>query len=151
DSNPDLSRLTGFGTRYDAVKDRIRFVQGDLTILPYVLALFDTHKPDSVFHLGALLSAGAEANPTMGFQSDTLAAWHVFEAARLCCQHVGGNPIHVLFPSTNATFGSFIAPGAIVKNEDVQMPWVTDFLADFAARSGAARVHIIAHSMGNRG
>ena len=122
DRNPDLSRLTGFGSRYDAVKDRVTFVQGDLTILPHVLALFDTHNPDSVFHLGALLSAGAEANPTMGFQTDLVGSWHVFEAARLYCQHAGTPPIRVMFPSTIASFGSFIAPGATVKNEDVQMP-----------------------------
>ncbi|QDW40727.1 alpha/beta hydrolase [Bradyrhizobium sp. KBS0727] len=30
-------------------------------------------------------------------------------------------------------------------------PAITKFLADFAEKSGAARVHIIAHSMGNRG
>ncbi len=28
---------------------------------------------------------------------------------------------------------------------------ITDFLVDFAAQSGAAKVHVIAHSMGNRG
>src|SRR5499427_4123715 len=122
DRNPDMSRLTGFGSDYDAVKDRITFVQGDLTILPHVLALFDTHEPTSVFHLGALLSAGAEANPTMGFQTDTVGTWHVFEAARLYCQHAGTPPVRVLFPSTIASFGSFIAPGATVNNEDVQMP-----------------------------
>ena len=122
DRNPDLSRLTGFGPRYDAVKNRVTFVQGDLTILPHVLALFDKHEPDSVFHLGALLSAGAEANPTMGFQTDTVGSWHVFEAARLYGQHVGCPPVRVIFPSTIASFGSFIASGATVKNEDVQMP-----------------------------
>src|SRR6516162_475320 len=122
DRNPDLSRLTGFGPRFDAVKDRITFVRRDLTILPHVLALFDTHEPTSVFHLGALLSAGAEANPTMGFQTDTVGSWHVFEATRLYCQHAGIPPVRVLFPSTIASFGSFIAPGATVKNEDVQMP-----------------------------
>ena len=122
DRNPDLSRLTGFGPIYDAVKNRVTYAQGDLTILPHVLALFDIHEPDSVFHLGALLSAGAEANPTMGFQTDTVGSWHVFEAARLYCQHAGKPPVRVIFPSTIASFGSFIAPGALVKNEDVQMP-----------------------------
>ena len=28
---------------------------------------------------------------------------------------------------------------------------ITDFLVDFAAKSGAAKIHVIAHSMGNRG
>jgi nucleoside-diphosphate-sugar epimerase len=122
DRSPDLFRLTGFEARYEAVKDRVTFVQGDLTILPHVLALFDAHTPDSVFHLGALLSAGAETNPTMGFQTDTVGSWHVFEAARLYCQHAGSDPIRVIFPSTIASFGSFIAPGALVNNEAIQMP-----------------------------
>ncbi|MGX1360720.1 NAD-dependent epimerase/dehydratase family protein [Bradyrhizobium elkanii] len=129
DRNPDLSRLTGFKSsvpgvkdRYTPVKDRITFVQGDLTILPHVLALFDNHEPDSVFHLGALLSAGAESNPTMGFKVDTVGSWHVFEAARIYCQHAGRPPIRLLFPSTIASFGQFIAAGALVPNEAVQMP-----------------------------
>ena len=94
DRDPDTRRLTGFKSdvsgvkdRYTPVKDRITFVQGDLTVFPHVLALFDNHNPDTVFHLGALLSAGAEANPTMGFQVDVLGAWHILEAARLYCQH----------------------------------------------------------------
>jgi nucleoside-diphosphate-sugar epimerase len=90
DRDPDMRRLTGFKSnvvgakdRYTPVKDRMTFVQGDLTLLPHVLALFDTHQPDSVFHLGALLSAGAEGNPTMGFQTDLVGTWNVLEAARL--------------------------------------------------------------------
>jgi len=63
DRDQDLRRLTGFNApqdtkRYDTVKDRLTFVQGDLSLLPHVMALFDTHDPKSVFHLGALLSAG---------------------------------------------------------------------------------------------
>jgi nucleoside-diphosphate-sugar epimerase len=129
DRNPDQSRLTGFKSdvpgvkdRYTPVKDRITFVQGDLTLFPHVLALFDNHNPDSVFHLGALLSAGADANPTMGFLVDLQGTWHVLEAARLYCQHAGMPPIRVLFPSTIASFGDFIAPGQLVPNEAVQMP-----------------------------
>jgi nucleoside-diphosphate-sugar epimerase len=122
DRDPDQRRLTGFNDRYDKVKDRITFVQGDLTLLPHVLAVFDKCEPDSVFHLGALLSAGADANPTMGFQVDTVGSWHVFEATRLYCQRAGRPPARVLFPSTIASFGNFITPGALVPNEAVQMP-----------------------------
>jgi threonine 3-dehydrogenase len=129
DRNPDQRRLTGFKSsvagvqdRYTPVKDRITFVQGDLTLFPHVLALFETHQPDSVFHLGALLSAGAETNPTMGFQVDLLGSWHILEAARLFCQKGTLPPVRVLFPSTIASFGKFIQPGALVPNEAVQMP-----------------------------
>src|SRR6516165_2621271 len=107
DRNPDTSRLTGFKSDvpgvedlYTPVKDRITFVQGDLTLFTHVLALFDNHNPDSVFHLGALLSAGAESNPTQGFQVDLLGTWHVLEAARLYGQHSKSPPIRVMFNST---------------------------------------------------
>jgi len=146
DCNPDMRRITGFNKgpsdpadpkfdpkdRYNKVKDRLTFVQGDLTSLPHVLAIFDTHEPKSVFHLGALLSSGAEANPTFGFDVDLLGAKHVMEAARIYCQHRKVPPVHVLFPSTIASFGLFpfgdtVRPPKpedkfIVPNEAVQMP-----------------------------
>ena len=126
DRDPDQRRITGFGTRYQEVKDKITFVQGDLSLFPHVLTLFDTHEPKSVYHLGALLSAGAESNPTMGFQVDLVGSWNVLEATRLYCQHKKAAPVKVMFPSTIASFGSFIAPGQKVKNEDVQMPTEAD-------------------------
>ena len=154
DCNPDQRRLTGFNKgpsnpkdpkydpkdRFNAVRDRATFVQGDLTLLPHVLAVFDKHDPKSVFHLGALLSAGADANPTFGFEVDLLGTRNVLEAARIYGQHKpSDDPIKVLFPSTIASFGQFPFPDPanpqqvivrppqaedrlIVPNEAVQMP-----------------------------
>ncbi|ACB96120.1 NAD-dependent epimerase/dehydratase [Beijerinckia indica subsp. indica ATCC 9039] len=121
DCNPDMRRITGFNKgpsdpqdpkydpkdRYNTVADRVTFVQGDLALLSHVLAVFDKHEPTSVFHLGALLSAGADANPTLGFDVDLLGTRHVFEAARIYCQHNKKPPVRVLFPSTIASFGLF--------------------------------------------
>jgi threonine 3-dehydrogenase len=138
DCNPDTRRLTGFNKgpvdpkdlkydpndRYNKVKNRITFVQGELSSLEHVLALFE-HQPKSVFHLGALLSAGADANPTFGFQVDTLGTRNVLEGARIYVQRKGskgGDLVKMIFPSTIASFGMFIAPGQKVKNEDIQMP-----------------------------
>jgi len=58
----------------------------------------------------------------MGFQVDLVGTWNVLEAARLYCQHGTMPPVRVLFPSTIASFGRFIQPGALVPNEAVQMP-----------------------------
>lgn len=124
DCNPDTRRLTGFNERYQKVKDRLTFIQGDLSSLELVLAVFD-HQPKSVFHLGALLSAGADANPTFGFQVDTLGTRNVLEAARIYCQRQNRPPVKIIFPSTIASFGFFPPPrqaGGKVSNEDVQMP-----------------------------
>jgi nucleoside-diphosphate-sugar epimerase len=124
DSNPDMRRVTGFTDLYKKHQKQITFVHCDIGEFAQVLALFDNHDPESVFHLGALLSAGADANPTEGFEVDLLGTRHVFEAARLYRQHRGpqqGPPVKVVFPSTIASFGLFLPPG-LVKNESVQMP-----------------------------
>jgi threonine 3-dehydrogenase len=124
DCNPDMRRLTGFNERYEKVKKRVTFLQGELSSLELVLALFE-HRPKSVFHLGALLSAGADANPTFGFQVDTLGTRNVLEAARIYGQRQNRPPVKVIFPSTIASFGFFPPPrqpGDKVSNEDVQMP-----------------------------
>ncbi len=120
-------RVAGFfaPADFDHIKKegRLTFVQGDLTLLPHVLTVFDQFEPKSVYHLGALLSAGAEANPTQGFQVDLVGTWHVLEAARLYREYKRGmEPVKVIFPSTIASFGDFIAPGAKVPNEAVQWP-----------------------------
>jgi nucleoside-diphosphate-sugar epimerase len=136
DRDPDLRRLTGFNVgpsdlkdpkydpmdRFNKHRDKVTFVQGDLSELAHVLALFDKHEPKSVFHLGALLSAGAEGNPTMGFEVDLVGSRNVFEAARVFCQQNNAPPVRVLFPSTIASFGLFVVGGALVPNEAVQMP-----------------------------
>jgi nucleoside-diphosphate-sugar epimerase len=151
DCNPDRRRLTGFNKgpsdpkdpkydpkdRYNAVSHRATFIQGDLTVLSHVLSAFERGSIKSVFHLGALLSAGADANPTFGFEVDLVGSRNVLEAARLYSEP--NNPMKVVFPSTIASFGQFpfkdpdhpnqviVRPPTpddklIVANEAVQMP-----------------------------
>lgn len=124
DRDPDQRRITGFTPDYDTFQKEglLTFVQGDLSLLPHVMAVFDEHDPGAVYHLGALLSAGTESNPTMGFQVDLVGTWNVLEAARLYCQKRKGKLAKVLFPSTIASFGNFLPTPADVANESVQMP-----------------------------
>lgn len=124
DRDPDQRRISGFTPEFAQYqKDkRVTFVQGDLSLLPHVLATMDKYEPNSVFHLGALLSAGTESNPTMGFQVDLVGTWNVLEATRIYGQQRHGEPVRVLFPSTIASFGNFLPAAATVANESVQMP-----------------------------
>jgi len=114
DRDYDVRRLTGFASQFDELKHQMTFVQGDVSQLAHVLAVFDAHKPKCVYHLGALLSAGAEANVTAGFDTDIVGTRNVLEAARIYCQHKKSPPIKVLFPITIASFGEHI--GADIKN-----------------------------------
>jgi nucleoside-diphosphate-sugar epimerase len=118
DRDPDPRRIAKFGID----KSAFTFVQGDLSLQDHVFEVFDRYPPRSVYHLGALLSAGAEANPTMGVMVDLLGTWHVLEAARFHLESERvPEPVKVLFPSTIASFGQFL-PSGLVANESVQVP-----------------------------
>ncbi len=126
DNNPERIRLEGFSNYETDIKPNLTFVQGDLTSLPTVLEVFDRYRPTTVFHLGALLSAGAEARPQLGYEVDLGGTQNVLEAARLFGGE-GKDRVKVLFPSTIASFGTHL-PSAVggvkplVPNEYVQMP-----------------------------
>jgi len=77
-----------------------------------------------------------------------------FEAAALCAAQIGadlnvpgGLTAFFSWPSKGKYFG-YAADEATIEASEVA---ITDFLEAFAANSGARRVNIIAHSMGNRG
>ncbi|MES2947030.1 MAG: NAD-dependent epimerase/dehydratase family protein [Pseudomonadota bacterium] len=126
DTNPERIRLEGFSNYEAVIKPRLTFVGGDLISLPTVLEIFDRYRPTVVFHLGALLSAGAEARPQMGYEVDLVGTQNVLEAARLFGGE-GTDRIKVLFPSTIASFGTHLPPAVggvkpLVPNEYAQMP-----------------------------
>ena len=129
DRDPDLRRIREhwkFKQNKDQWNTRLTFVHGDLTKAEQVYALFDKHEPRTVYHLGALLSAGAETNPTMGYDVDLLGSRHVLEAARLVRESSSHGqpcpPIKVIFPSTIASFGDYVQNHDNVPNESTQMP-----------------------------
>jgi threonine 3-dehydrogenase len=126
DRNPERIRIDNFGNYESAIKPHLTFVVGDLTSLPTVLEVFDRYRPKKVFHLGALLSAGAEASPHLGFDVDLGGTRNVLEAARLFGGE-GKAMVQVVFPSTIASFGTHLPPQAgdikpMVPNEFAQMP-----------------------------
>jgi UDP-glucose 4-epimerase len=51
-----------------AVRDRITYVRGDLGSGPDIYRAMMTHRPQGVFHLGALLAGPCEDNPGLGFK-----------------------------------------------------------------------------------
>jgi threonine 3-dehydrogenase len=84
-------------------------VQGDLGSLSEVLEAVRAYRPDCIFHLGALISVAAEANPWAAYSANANGTYHVLEAARIF------EVSRVLFLSGIATYG----PGsAATVNED---------------------------------
>lgn len=77
-----------------------------------------------------------------------------FEAAAICAAQIGadlnvpgGAMAFFSWPSHGRVLG-YLADEASIEASELQ---ITSFLEDFVVKAGARRVHLIAHSMGNRG
>lgn len=98
----------------DDIKDRIKFVQGDLNVWHEVLNIVKDNEIDGIFHMGAMLSTPSEQNPWASFQTNVAGTMHVLEAARLFGVE------KVFFASTSATYELGISE--TITEETLQRP-----------------------------
>lgn len=106
-TTPRLERLAD-------LKDKVKFVAGDLKIWNEVLNIVKDNNIEGIFHMGAMLSTPSEQNPWASFQTNVAGTMHVLEAARL----FGVNK--VFFASTSATYELGISE--TVTEETLQRP-----------------------------
>jgi threonine 3-dehydrogenase len=77
----------------------VKVVRGHLGQLAEVLEAVQANRVDCIYHLGAMISIPAEANPWAAYDTNANGTYHVLEAARLF--RIGP----VVFPSGVATYG----------------------------------------------
>lgn len=87
----------------------VAFIRGDLGSMAEVFEAVRVSAPDCIFHLGALISMAAEANPWAAYSANANGTYHVLDAARVF--NVG----QVIFLTRIATYGRG-APDTV--NED---------------------------------
>ena len=63
--------------------DRVTFVQGDLAELVDVCTVVEHYRPQTIFHLGALISLAAEMAPQRAFRVNLGGTFNLLEAAKL--------------------------------------------------------------------
>ena len=83
----------------ESIKDDVQVIQGELGNLAEVLNAVQTNNVDCVYHLGAMITMPAEANPWAAYSTNANGTYHVLEAARLF------NVNSVIFPSGIANYG----------------------------------------------
>lgn len=96
------------------IKDKVKLIQGDLTVWPEVLNVVKENNIQGIFHLGGMLSGPSDANPWASFQTNVVGTMHTLEAARLF------GVKRVFFASTAITFGS--ATSHVITDETLQRP-----------------------------
>ena len=67
----------------DPLGDRVTFVQGDLAELSEVCTIVEHHRPQTIFHLGALISLAAEIAPQRAFRVNLGGTFNLLEAAKM--------------------------------------------------------------------
>jgi threonine 3-dehydrogenase len=92
DVNPSLQRL-------DDVREQIDFERGDVGNFSHVLNVVKRTKPQTIYHLGGMLSVPSEADPWAALRANAIGTFHVLEAARLF------EVPQVIFASSIGTYG----------------------------------------------
>ncbi len=96
------------------LEGRVATAVGNLALFTDVLDAVRSHRPDSIFHLGALLSASAEENPIGAYHVNIDGSFHVLEASRMF------GVKKVVYTSSIASFGPGVPDP--VPNECDQKP-----------------------------
>ena len=97
----------------DDIKGKVTVYQGDLSKWEDVVTVVKEHRPDCIYHTGALLSA-AEENPMPAYKVNANGTFHVLEAARLF------GVARVILLSSMASYGSGVPER--VSDDAVQWP-----------------------------
>jgi len=91
------------------VAGHIDYVQGNVGDADALANAIEVHKPDRIYHLGAMLGVTCEENPVLATEINALGSVHLLEVAK-------ANAVsQVIFASSITTFG-----------EDIKGPTITD-------------------------
>jgi threonine 3-dehydrogenase len=101
--------------RLSGLQESVKTIRGELGNFSHVLEAVKESTPTAIFHLGAVLSIPADADPSSAFSANVEGIYHVLEAARLF-----GTP-RVVFTSTMATYGIDIR-GSVIDDGALQRP-----------------------------
>lgn len=86
-------------SRIMGIMPKIKFIQGDVSSFNDILNVVKEQQIDTIFHLAALLTTDADADPARALRVNVDGTINVLEAARIL------DVEKVVFPSTRAIFG----------------------------------------------
>jgi threonine 3-dehydrogenase len=100
----------------DDIADKITLVRGDLGNYSHVTNAIKISRPKTIFHLGGMLSAPSDADPSSAFRANAMGTFHVLEAAKLF------DVPQVIFASTIGTYGPDLEEGVTITDYSLQRP-----------------------------
>ena len=77
------SNTSGSARNLEDLRDRIEVVRADIGTFSNVMRLIETHRPKTIYHIGAMLAPACDADPEAGIRVNALGTYYMLEAARL--------------------------------------------------------------------
>lgn len=110
------SNTSGSRRNLEDVQDRLEFVRADIGSFTNVLQMIETHRPETIYHIGAMLAPACDADPEAGIRANALGTYHILEAARLFGVQ------QVIFASSMSVFTGAYASEPVLDDFSVTRP-----------------------------
>jgi threonine 3-dehydrogenase len=110
------SNVSGSSRHLENVRDQMEIARADIGCFSDVLRLVATHKPDTIYHIGAMLGPACDDHPATGIQVNAMGTHFILEAARLFGVR------QVIFASSASVFSGAYATEPAVHDFSVTRP-----------------------------
>ena len=77
------SNTSGSRRNLEDVQAQVEFVRADSGSFTSVLRMVENTRPETIYHIGAMLAPACDADPEAGIRANALGTYHILEAARL--------------------------------------------------------------------
>ena len=77
------SNVSGSARHLEDVRDKVEIVRADIASFSNVLRLVQTHRPKTIYHIGAMLGPACDSDPEAGIRANAMGTYYILEAARL--------------------------------------------------------------------
>lgn len=77
------SNVSGLSRHLQNVRNQVQIVRADIGSFSDVLRLVQSHKPETIYHIGAMLAPACDEHPATGIQANAMGTYYILEAARL--------------------------------------------------------------------
>ncbi len=114
--NVVASNTSGSARNLEDVKDRVSIAGADISSFTDVLRLVETHKPGTIYHIGAMLAPSCDDNPQTGIQTNAMGTYYILEAARIFCVR------QVIFASSMSVLSGSVSPEPVLNDFSVTRP-----------------------------
>ncbi len=82
-ANVVASNVSGSSRHLEDVQSQVKITRADIACFTDVLRLVEAHKPETIYHVGAMLAPACDDHPATGIQANAIGTYNILEAARL--------------------------------------------------------------------